>query len=107
MPAWARKVEDGIETLTTTVTVTEPGEHVLRLFMVAPAIAVDQIAVDQIVVETADCLSPTSRRRRVTTAPSTPMPCRKRPWSCRTRRAGSGPDSDHRAAGRCLRHAGR
>ncbi|WP_327723078.1 glycosyl hydrolase 115 family protein [Streptomyces europaeiscabiei] len=44
--AWARNVEDGIEKLTTTVTVTEPGEHVLRLFMVDPAIAVDQIVID-------------------------------------------------------------
>ena len=44
--AWARNVEDGVERLTTTVTVTEPGEHVLRLFMVDPAIAVDQIVID-------------------------------------------------------------
>jgi glycosyl hydrolase family 115 (putative glucuronidase)/glycosyl hydrolase family 115 len=44
--AWARNVEDGIEKLTTTVTVTEPGEHVLRLFMVDPAIAVDQLVID-------------------------------------------------------------
>ncbi|WP_037801934.1 glycosyl hydrolase 115 family protein [Streptomyces resistomycificus] len=44
--AWARNVEEGIEKLTTTVTVDEPGEHVLRLFMVDPAIAVDQIVVD-------------------------------------------------------------
>ncbi|MEU6357121.1 glycosyl hydrolase 115 family protein [Streptomyces sp. NPDC047072] len=44
--AWARQVEDGVERLTTTVTVTEPGEHVLRIFMVDPAIAVDQIVID-------------------------------------------------------------
>ena len=44
--AWARNVEDGIEKLTTTVTVTEPGEHVLRILMVDPAIAVDQIVID-------------------------------------------------------------
>ncbi|SES27033.1 Glycosyl hydrolase family 115 [Streptomyces sp. yr375] len=44
--AWARNVEEGVEKLTGTVTVTEPGEHVLRLFMVDPAIAVDQIVVD-------------------------------------------------------------
>ncbi|MEU9290889.1 glycosyl hydrolase 115 family protein [Streptomyces sp. NPDC048275] len=44
--AWARNVEEGIEKLTATVTVTEPGEHVLRLFMVDPAIAVDQIVID-------------------------------------------------------------
>jgi hypothetical protein len=44
--AWARNVEEGIEKLTTTVTVAAPGEHVLRLFMVDPAIAVDQIVVD-------------------------------------------------------------
>ncbi|MFI9831497.1 glycosyl hydrolase 115 family protein [Streptomyces sp. NPDC051913] len=44
--AWARNVEDGVEKLTTTVTVTEAGEHVLRIFMVDAAIAVDQIVVD-------------------------------------------------------------
>lgn len=44
--AWARQVEDGIEKLTATVTVAEAGEHVLRIFMVDPAIAVDQIVVD-------------------------------------------------------------
>jgi hypothetical protein len=44
--AWARNVEEGIEKLTATVTVAEPGEHVLRLFMVDAAIAVDQIVVD-------------------------------------------------------------
>ncbi|KOU61540.1 hypothetical protein ADK57_27465 [Streptomyces sp. MMG1533] len=44
--AWARNVEEGIEKLTAHVTVTAPGEHVLRLFMVDPAIAVDQIVVD-------------------------------------------------------------
>ncbi|WP_461077846.1 glycosyl hydrolase 115 family protein [Streptomyces deserti] len=44
--AWARNVEEGIEKLTATVTVTEPGEHVLRLFMADPAIAVDQIVID-------------------------------------------------------------
>ncbi|MEV0637837.1 glycosyl hydrolase 115 family protein [Streptomyces sp. NPDC050619] len=44
--AWARNVEEGIEKLTATVTVTEPGEHVLRLFMVDAAIAVDQIVID-------------------------------------------------------------
>ncbi|CAM5268954.1 hypothetical protein SAURM35S_05630 [Streptomyces aurantiogriseus] len=44
--AWARNVEEGVEKLTATVTVTEPGEHVLRLFMADPAIAVDQIVID-------------------------------------------------------------
>lgn len=44
--AWARNVEDGVEKLTTTLTVTEPGEHDLRLFMVDAAIAVDQIVID-------------------------------------------------------------
>lgn len=44
--AWARNVEDGVEKLITTVTVAEPGEHVLRIFMVDAAIAVDQIVVD-------------------------------------------------------------
>lgn len=44
--AWARNVEDGVEKLTTTVTVSEAGEHVLRIFMVDAAIAVDQIVVD-------------------------------------------------------------
>ncbi|WP_405965101.1 glycosyl hydrolase 115 family protein [Streptomyces sp. NBC_00723] len=44
--AWARNVEEGVEKLTATVTVTAPGEHVLRVFMVDPGIAVDQIVVD-------------------------------------------------------------
>ncbi|MDX3452967.1 glycosyl hydrolase 115 family protein [Streptomyces sp. ME02-8801-2C] len=44
--AWARNVEDGVERLTTTLTVTSPGEHELRLFMVDAAIAVDQIVID-------------------------------------------------------------
>ncbi|MEU0388642.1 glycosyl hydrolase 115 family protein [Streptomyces chartreusis] len=44
--AWARNVEEGIEKLTARVTVTEPGEHVLRLFMADPGIAVDQIVID-------------------------------------------------------------
>ncbi|MFF8971914.1 glycosyl hydrolase 115 family protein [Streptomyces sp. NPDC014995] len=44
--AWARNVEEGVERLTAPVTVTEPGEHVLRLFMVDPAIVVDQIVID-------------------------------------------------------------
>ncbi|MGW2613738.1 glycosyl hydrolase 115 family protein [Streptomyces sp. NPDC001500] len=44
--AWARNVEEGVEKLTATVTVAEPGEHVLRVFMVDPAITVDQIVVD-------------------------------------------------------------
>jgi hypothetical protein len=44
--AWARNVEEGVEKLTATVTVGRPGEHVLRLFMVDPAIVVDQIVID-------------------------------------------------------------
>ncbi|MFF7451641.1 MULTISPECIES: glycosyl hydrolase 115 family protein [unclassified Streptomyces] len=44
--AWARNVEDGIEKLTTTVSVARAGEHVLRLFMVDAGIAVDQIVID-------------------------------------------------------------
>ncbi|WP_107120234.1 glycosyl hydrolase 115 family protein [Streptomyces regalis] len=44
--AWARNVEDGVEKLTAVVTVDEPGEHVLRIFMVDPGIAVDQIVID-------------------------------------------------------------
>ncbi|MEU3616960.1 glycosyl hydrolase 115 family protein [Streptomyces sp. NPDC006872] len=44
--AWARNVEEGVEKLTATVTVTASGEHVLRVFMVDPAIAVDQIVID-------------------------------------------------------------
>ncbi|ANS63447.1 hypothetical protein SLINC_1223 [Streptomyces lincolnensis] len=44
--AWARNVEEGVEKLTAQVTVTEPGEHVLRLFMVDAAITVDQIVID-------------------------------------------------------------
>ncbi|MER7895103.1 glycosyl hydrolase 115 family protein [Streptomyces sp. NPDC096046] len=44
--AWARNVEEGIEKLTARVTVAEPGEHVLRVFMVDPGMAVDQIVID-------------------------------------------------------------
>ncbi|MDQ0828893.1 hypothetical protein QF032_000737 [Streptomyces achromogenes] len=44
--AWARNVEEGVEKLTAPVTVAEPGEHVLRVFMVDPAIAVDQVVID-------------------------------------------------------------
>ncbi|MFI1509674.1 glycosyl hydrolase 115 family protein [Streptomyces sp. NPDC020597] len=44
--AWARNVEEGVEKLTASVTVAEPGEHVLRIFMVDPGIAVDQIVID-------------------------------------------------------------
>ncbi|MDX5567674.1 glycosyl hydrolase 115 family protein [Streptomyces sp. ID05-04B] len=44
--AWARNVEEGVEKLTASVTVAEPGEHVLRVFMVDPAIAVDHIVID-------------------------------------------------------------
>ncbi|MGC9540595.1 glycosyl hydrolase 115 family protein [Streptomyces sp. UG1] len=44
--AWARNVEDGVEKLTAGLTVDEPGEHVLRVFMVDPGIAVDQIVID-------------------------------------------------------------
>ncbi|MGW7132346.1 glycosyl hydrolase 115 family protein [Streptomyces bobili] len=44
--AWARNVEEGVEKLVAALTVDAPGEHVLRVFMVDPAIAVDQIVVD-------------------------------------------------------------
>lgn len=44
--AWARNVVAGIEKLTGSVTVSEPGEHVLRLLMIDPAIAVDQIVIN-------------------------------------------------------------
>ncbi|MFJ7176319.1 hypothetical protein ACIQXA_07920 [Streptomyces massasporeus] len=37
---------EGIEKLTARVTVSAPGEHVLRVFMVDPGIAVDQIVID-------------------------------------------------------------
>lgn len=56
--AWARNVEEGVEKLTATVTVTEPGEHVLRVFMVDPGIAVDQIVVDTGGLPTAAYLAP-------------------------------------------------
>ncbi len=39
-------MEEGVEKLTARVTVSAPGEHVLRLFMVDPGIAVDQIVID-------------------------------------------------------------
>ncbi|MFJ4080694.1 glycosyl hydrolase 115 family protein [Streptomyces iakyrus] len=44
--AWARNVEEGVEKLTARVTVSAPGEHVLRLFMVDPGMAVDQIVIE-------------------------------------------------------------
>ncbi|WP_241265615.1 glycosyl hydrolase 115 family protein [Streptomyces boncukensis] len=44
--AWERNVTEGVEKLTGEVTVAQAGEHSLRLFMVDPAIAVDQIVVD-------------------------------------------------------------
>ncbi|MEU6911746.1 glycosyl hydrolase 115 family protein [Streptomyces olindensis] len=44
--AWARNVEEGVEKLTARVTVSTPGEHVLRVFMVDPAMVVDQIVID-------------------------------------------------------------
>ncbi|MFJ8109521.1 glycosyl hydrolase 115 family protein [Streptomyces sp. NPDC096132] len=56
--AWARNVEEGVEKLTATVTVGEPGEHVLRVFMVDPGIAVDQIVVDTGGVPAAAYLAP-------------------------------------------------
>ncbi|WP_416981374.1 glycosyl hydrolase 115 family protein [Streptomyces sp. T028] len=56
--AWARNVEEGVEKLTATVTVAEPGEHVLRVFMVDPGIAVDQIVIDTGGVPAAAGLAP-------------------------------------------------
>lgn len=44
--AWAKNVEEGIEKLTGNVTVAGPGDHVLRLLMVDPGMAVDQIVVN-------------------------------------------------------------
>ncbi|MFF5982632.1 glycosyl hydrolase 115 family protein [Streptomyces olindensis] len=44
--AWARNVEEGVEKLTARVTVSTPGEHVLRVFMVDAAMVVDQIVID-------------------------------------------------------------
>ncbi|MEH0468168.1 glycosyl hydrolase 115 family protein [Streptomyces sp. B21-097] len=44
--AWSRNVVEGIEKLTTTITVDRPGEHILKLWMVDPANAVDQIVID-------------------------------------------------------------
>ncbi|HET6708440.1 glycosyl hydrolase 115 family protein [Amycolatopsis sp.] len=44
--AWSRNVVEGIEKLTTSITVDRPGEHVLKLWMVDPGNAVDQIVVD-------------------------------------------------------------
>jgi hypothetical protein len=44
--AWARQVEDGVERPAATVTAAEAGELVLRIFMVDPAVAVDQIVID-------------------------------------------------------------
>ena len=44
--AWARNVVQGVEKLTGSLTVTSPGEHVLRLLMVDPAMVVTQIVVN-------------------------------------------------------------
>ncbi|MEU2268346.1 glycosyl hydrolase 115 family protein [Streptomyces olindensis] len=44
--AWARNVEEGVEKLTARMTVSTPGEHVLRVFMVDAAMVVDQIVID-------------------------------------------------------------
>lgn len=44
--AWARNVEEGVEKLTGSVTVTRPGDHELRLLMVDPGMAVDQIVLN-------------------------------------------------------------
>lgn len=43
---WARNVTEGVEKLTGSLTVSAPGEHVLRLLMVDPAMVVDQIVVN-------------------------------------------------------------
>jgi hypothetical protein len=44
--AWSRNVVEGIEKLTAMITVDRPGEHVLKLWMVDAAVAVDQIVID-------------------------------------------------------------
>ena len=44
--AWGRNVVEGVEKLTTNVTVDRPGDHVLALWMVDPANAIDQIVVN-------------------------------------------------------------
>ena len=44
--AWSRNVVEGIEKLTTNITVDRPGVHILKLWMVDPANAIDQIVVD-------------------------------------------------------------
>ncbi len=44
--AWSRNVVEGIEKLTTSIAVDRPGEHILKLWMVDPANAVDQIVID-------------------------------------------------------------
>ncbi|MGP3981690.1 glycosyl hydrolase 115 family protein [Streptomyces sp. KR80] len=43
---WARNVTEGVEKLTGSLTVTTPGDHVLRLLMVDPGMVVDQIVVN-------------------------------------------------------------
>ncbi|HEX8631909.1 MAG TPA: glycosyl hydrolase 115 family protein [Catenuloplanes sp.] len=44
--AWSRNVVEGVEKLTATITVATAGEHVVKLWMVDPAIGVDQIVID-------------------------------------------------------------
>ena len=43
---WSINTMENIEKLTTNLTITEPGYHVLKLWMVDPAIAIDKIVID-------------------------------------------------------------
>ena len=44
--AWPRNVVEGIEKVTTTIASDRPGEHIVKLWMVDPANAIDQIVID-------------------------------------------------------------
>ncbi|MEN3308359.1 MAG: hypothetical protein V7603_4561 [Micromonosporaceae bacterium] len=44
--AWSRNVVEGVEKLGAILTVDQPGDHLLRLWMVDAAVAVDQIVID-------------------------------------------------------------
>ena len=45
-PAWGRNVSDNVNRTVTTHTVTAPGRHVLRIWMIDPTVVVQKVVVD-------------------------------------------------------------
>ncbi|WP_346345611.1 hypothetical protein [Streptomyces sp. SID5643] len=77
LSTWARNVEEGVENLTARVTVSAPGERVLRLFMVDRGIAVDRIVIEPGGPAGGYLARPGHSQRH-----SASDPCiRKRPWN--------------------------